>query len=112
MFSAIPQGKSILEVISTGYQSFSQTLYLAHSDYSYNLQLSAKIFDPPQPQAELTAENEITISWTALNSITLKGYFIYRSVNGGEYQKINSTPLLPLVSTYKDQNLAIPSSQT
>jgi hypothetical protein len=60
---------------------------------------------PPSVPASITAvagPDSIQISWQRSPESNLKGYYLYRSVNGGPFERIDGLILLPV---YSDQNV-------
>ncbi|MGH9583608.1 MAG: fibronectin type III domain-containing protein, partial [Bryobacteraceae bacterium] len=61
---------------------------------------------PPAVPAGLTAlatPDSIDISWQRVSSANLKGYYLYRSVNGGPFARLGGLLMLP---TYTDRAVA------
>lgn len=63
--------------------------------------IHADTFPPAVPEgvAALATPESIDISWQRVPSANLKGYYLYRSVNGGSFERIGDMLALP---TYAD----------
>jgi fibronectin type 3 domain-containing protein len=61
------------------------------------------IYAPSVPTGvtALAAPNSIELSWHRSPESDLKGYFVYRSVNGGPYQQIGGLQTLPTFSDHQ-----------
>ncbi len=61
------------------------------------------IFPPSVPSgvAALAAPNSIELSWQRSPEADLKGYYVYRSVNGGPYQGVGGLLTLPAYSDHQ-----------
>lgn len=62
------------------------------------------IFPPKVPSGitALAAPNSIEVSWQRSSEKNLKGYYLYRSVNGGPFQRLGDLITLPV---YSDRNV-------
>jgi len=112
LFEAVRQAIYILNIAIDGYQSIQEQITLNETDMEYNVQLSADLPGPPSGfQAQVVEDipgriNTFELSWVSVPGVAaVKGLQLYRSKDGGPYEKINVDLLSTDVVSYRDKDL-------
>ena len=94
--TAVPQGTRIVRFELDGYQTNDETIFMANSDKTFNVQMLAVPIDPPSDFAATVINwNQVSLAWTERDEASLKGYNLYRSTTAdGQYTKVNTDGLI------------------
>ena len=113
LFTSVRQGIYTMDVALAGFQSFQQQVTLDQDDMEFNVELSAVLPNPPSGfQVQLIERspgkvNTFEISWEVASGIAaLKGFQLYRSMNGEPIEKVNADVIPPEATSYRDEDVA------
>jgi fibronectin type 3 domain-containing protein len=120
IFRQGPNDKAPLEIGTTRKSEYVDTTSQYDTPYKYTAiamkgaaeslpskpfpETAIDIFAPKVPASitALAAANSVEVSWARSPDADLKGYYVYRSVNGGPFERQGNLVILP---TYSDHNV-------